>query len=67
MAAGSIRARRANLLPRWFTTASLIAAAVLMILATYSERLALIVPVWVGCVSVFVLRNLPNSEAPVAA
>ena len=41
--------------------------AVLLILATYSERVALIVPVWVGCVSVAILRNLPNSQSPVAA
>lgn len=67
MAAGTVRARRATLLPPWFTTLSMGAVAVLMILATYSERLSLIVPVWVGCVSLFVLRFLPNAESPVAA
>jgi hypothetical protein len=67
VAAGTMRARRAGLLPTWFHVVSMIGVVVTLLWATYSEPLRLLIPIWVACVSVFVLRRLPNLARPTEA
>jgi hypothetical protein len=55
MMSSTIRLVRAQLAPRWFRLVSFAAALVLMLSASYVPWLILILPVWVGMISVFIL------------
>ena len=67
IAAGTTRAHRAGLFPRWFTFTSYLVAVVLLLATTFFRPIVLVFPAWVAAVSILVLRRLPKAPRPVAA
>jgi hypothetical protein len=55
MIATTVRAVRAGVVPPWFRIVSIAAALVLVLSASYLTVLTLVLPAWVGSVSLFVL------------
>ena len=67
MIATATRIAKAGVVPRWFRLISIAGALVLMFSASYLVGLVLILPVWVGLVSLLVLfRDLSKRHALVA-
>lgn len=67
MIAGTTRALRSGLFPRWFAVASYLLALVLMVTTASARGFVLIFPLWIGAVSVLILlrhqKLIANLEA----
>jgi hypothetical protein len=59
VAAGTTRAHRAGLFPRWFTVASYALTLVLLLATTFFRPVVVLFPAWVAIVSILVLRRVP--------
>jgi hypothetical protein len=57
--AGTARARRTGMFPRWFTAPSLVIGLVLLLATTFYRPVVLLFPLWVATVGLFVWRRLP--------
>jgi hypothetical protein len=54
---------RAGALPRWFAVLGIVAALVMLVSIGFLEPIAIVFPVWVGAVSVLLLRVAPEAWA----
>jgi hypothetical protein len=64
VAAGTTRAHRVGLFPRWFTLASYALTLVLLLVTTFFRPVVVLFPAWVAVVSVLVLRRVPVRSGP---
>ena len=63
MAAGTTRALRAGMFPKWFAVVSYVLAIVLMFTADSVRGVVLIFPLWIGVVSAVILIHRPRMLA----
>jgi hypothetical protein len=66
MAAGTTRALRSGLIPRWFAMVSYVLVLVLLLTVARARIVSLLFPVWVAVMSVIVLTR-PAQESQSAA
>jgi len=66
IAAGTTRAVRSGLIPRWFAVVSYVLVVVLLLTVARVRAVSLLFPTWVAIMSLIVLVKRPG-EQPVAA
>jgi hypothetical protein len=62
IAAGTTRALRSGLIPRWFAFVSYAVVVVLLLTAARERVVSMLFPAWVGVMSVIVLVKRPGSS-----
>ena len=67
IAAGTTRALRSGLIPRWFAGASYVLVLVLLLTVARARAFSLLVPAWVATMSVVVLRRRGVGQASAEA